>query len=173
MRFLRLPRFVPVLGGLVAVVAATPSAFASPPTDLSPLGPTTLPACTASAPDTKGAHICWVIPLRPGWQASTGEWIVVRVGDLEPSQSLCEQMQASVVATLTLDGQSLPVDTIGCQGSDSDGWFVDWRALSTPLTPGDHTFSASWYFTTTVDGIGTAGQTAVFPTRTLTVMPNG
>src|SRR5436189_2413305 len=173
MRFLRLPRFVPVLGGLVAVVAATQSALATPPTDLSPLGPATLPACTTTAPDTKGAHICWVTPIRPGWQASTGEWIVVRVGDLEPSQSICAQMQASVVTTLTLDGQSLPVDTIACEGSDSAGWFVDWRALSTPLTPGDHTFSASWYFTTTVDGIGTAGQTAVFPTRTLTVMPNG
>jgi hypothetical protein len=172
MRSLRLAKPALALLVSVAAIVAVHGAAASPPTDLAPLGPT-LPSCTASAPDVSGAHVCWVIPIRPGWQASTGEWIVVRIGDLEPTQSLCEQMQASVVATLTLDGQSLPVDTIPCHGSDANGWFVDWRALSPPLPPGEHPFSASWYFTATVDGIGTAGQTAVFPTQTLTVIPQG
>jgi len=167
------PRRVFVLIASLAAFAVSAGASASPPSDQLPLGPSSLPSCTASAPDTQGAHICWVTLLRGGWQASTGEWIVVRVGDLEPTQSLCEQMQASVVATITLDGQSLPVDTIPCQGSDADGWFVDWRALSQPRIPGTHTFSASWYFTATVDGIAPAGYTATFGPQALIVMPQG
>src|SRR2546427_7567719 len=116
MRRSRLSRMVPALIGVLSVIAATQSAFASPPSDLVPLGPS-LPSCAAGAPDTSGAHQCWVTPLRAGWQASTGEWIVVRVADAEavdPSnpdaaRNLCEQLQASIVATITLDGQSLPV----------------------------------------------------------------
>jgi hypothetical protein len=157
---------------LVGALVFGTEALASPPSDLVPLGPS-LPSCNATAPDTSGAHQCWVTPLRGGWQASTGEWIVVRVGDLEATQSLCAQMQASVVATITLDGQSLPVDTIACQLRDDGTWFVDWRALSVPLTPGTHTFTASWYFTQSVDGIASAGQTSQFPTQTLTVIPQG
>jgi hypothetical protein len=106
------PRRVSVLIVTLAAFAVSAGASASPPSDLRPLGPSSLARCTASAPDQQGAHICWVTPLRGSWQASTGEWIVVRVGDFESTQSLCEQMQASVVATLTLDGQSLPVDTM-------------------------------------------------------------
>jgi hypothetical protein len=168
---------VAVLIASIAFVAVIQTAAASPPTDLAPLGPL-LPNCDSAAPDTHGAHICWVVPLQPSWQASTGEWIVVRANP-GAAQSLCEQMQASVVATITLDGQSLPVDTIPCvlhpspDPTQPDVWRVDWRALSPPLTPGEHTFSASWFFTTTVDGNGTAGQTATFPTSTLTVMPQG
>src|SRR5438445_1791247 len=178
-------RQILVLVASVAVFAISSIASASAPTDLAPLGPL-LPSCTASAPDTGGAHICWVTPLRPGWQASTGEWIVVRVGDAEavdPSnpdaaKTLCEAFQAAIVATITLDGQSLPVDTIPCElhpgsGGNSDVWFVDWRALSQPLTPGQHTFSASWFFTQTVSGVANAGDTSVFPTQTLTVIPKG
>ena len=185
-RGFRPSRLVPVLIASIAFVAVIQTAAASPPTDLAPLG-ALLPNCVAGAPDTQGAHICWVTPLRPSWQASTGEWIVVRIGDAEPvdpanpgaAQSLCEQMQASVVATITLDGQSLLVDTIPCAFRPSPDptspavWFVDWRALSPPLTPGEHTFSANWFFTTTVDGNGNAGQTVTFPTSTLTVMPQG
>ena len=175
-------RQILVLVASVAVFAISSIASASAPTDLAPLGPL-LPSCTASAPDTGGAHICWVTPLRPGWQASTGEWIVVRLGDAEPvdpanpdaAKTRCAQLQASIVATITLDGQSLPVDTIPCElhPGSPDVWFVDWRALSHPLTPGEHTFTVSWYFTQTVDGVANAGDTSVFPTRTLTVIPQG
>ena len=172
MRSLSIHRPV-VLVVAAAALAAGSVASSAPPSDLRPLGPGSLATCTASAPDTRGAHICWVTPLRGGWQASTGEWIVVRVGDLERTQSRCEQMQASVVATVTLDDESLPVDTIPCEGSDADGWFVDWRALSQPLTPGTHTFSESWYFTTTVDGIATAGDTVTFGPRAISVVPQG
>src|SRR5207253_3223266 len=85
-------------GHLIEFVGVIQTAAASPPTDLTPLGPL-LPSCSSGAPDTHGAHICWVVPLRPSWQASTGEWIVVRIGDSEPvdpanpgaAQSLCEQ----------------------------------------------------------------------------------
>ena len=66
--------------GPLAAFAFTAVASASPPSDQRPLGPS-LPSCTASAPDTGGAHICWATPLRGGWQASTGEWIVMRTGD--------------------------------------------------------------------------------------------
>jgi hypothetical protein len=130
------------------------------------------PFCTSSAPDTSGAHMCNVVPIRTGWQASTGEWIVVRLGWTD-TQTACEQMQASVGATNTLDGVSLPVEMVPCQQIGTDQWHVDWRSLSQPLTPGDHTFTVSWYFTQTVDGVASAGQTFQFPTQTLTVMPNG
>jgi len=178
-------RHLVVLIASIAVFAGSSIAAASPPTDLAPLGPS-LPSCVAGAPDTSGAHICWVVPLRPGWQASTGEWIVVRLGDAEPvdaanpdaAQTLCEQLQASIVPRITLDGQSLPVDTIPCElhpgtNGNPDVWFVDWRALSQPLTPGEHTFTVSWHYTQTVPGIANAGDTTVFPTQTLTVIPQG
>lgn len=164
--------FLSLLAALVAFLALGSVASATPPSDLVPVGPS-LPACMSTASDTSGAHQCFVAPRFPGWQASTGEWIVVRLGDLEPTQSLCLQMQASVVATNTLDGQSLPVDTIPCHQIGTDQWFVDWRSLSTPLMPGDHTFTVSWYFTQTVDGIANAGQTWQFPTQMLTVIPQG
>lgn len=185
MRSPRLSRIVPAFIAPLAVIAATQSGWASAPSDLVPLGPS-LPTCTATAPDTRGAHICWVTPLRPGWLASTGEWIVVRLGDAEPidlanpdaARTLCEELQASIVATITLDGQSLPVDTIPCElhagtNGNPDVWFVDWRALSQPLTPGEHTFTVSWYFTQTVNGVANAGDTSVFPTQTLTVVQQG
>jgi len=126
------------------------------------------------------------VPLRPGWQASTGEWIVVRLGDAETvdpanpdaAKQLCEELQASIVATITLDGQSLPVSTIPCElhpGNDGnpDVWFVDWRALSQPLTPGGHTFTVSWFYRQTVPGVANAGDTAAFPTQTLMVIRQG
>jgi hypothetical protein len=182
------PRLSRILSGLIAtlaLIAAPQSVLASPPNDLVPLGPS-LPSCTANAPDTGGAHICWVTPLRPGWQASTGEWIVVRLGNAltvdsanpEAAQTLCEELQAAIVATITLDGQSLAVDTIPCElhpgsSGNPDVWFVDWRALSHPLTPGGHTFSVSWLYTQTVPGVANAGDMVVFPTQTLTVIPQG
>ncbi len=185
---MRSPRLSPIVAGLIAalaLIAAPQGALASPPSDLGPLGPS-LPSCVAGAPDTRGAHICWVTPLRPGWQASTGEWIVVRLGNAAPvdpanpgaAKTLCEELQASIVATITLDGQSLAVDTISCElhpGStgNPDVWFVDWRALSQPLTPGEHTFTASWFFTQTVTGFANAGDTSVFPTQTVTVIHQG
>jgi hypothetical protein len=186
MQVVRLSRIAPGFVAVILSIAATQTALASPPSDLVPLGPSTLPPCAAGAPDTTGAHICWVVPLRPGWQASTGEWIVVRLGDAEPvdpanpggAKTLCEQMEASIVATITLDGQSLPVDTVPCElrpgnNGNPDIWFVDYRGLSNPLTPGGHTFTVSWFFTQTVPGVANAGHTAVFPTQTLTVMPKG
>ena len=182
------PRLSRIVSGLIATLAlmAVPqSVLASPPNDLLPLGPS-LPSCTANAPDTQGAHICWVTPLRSGWQASTGEWVVVRVGNAEPvdpanpegAQTLCEVLQGAIVATITLDGQSLPVDTIPCElhpGSNGnpDVWFVDWRALGQPLAPGEHAFTVSWIYTQTVPGVANAGDTAAFPTQTLTVIQHG
>jgi hypothetical protein len=183
MRSHRLSLLVLALVFLVAAIAVAQTASASPPSDLGPLGPPpNVPNCTPGAPDTKGAHICWVTPLRPGWQASTGEWIVIRVGDasdVDPAnpgaaQARCEQLQASVVATITLDGQSLPVDTIPCEFQPQAGrWFVDFRALTHPLPPGEHTFSESWFFTTTVPGVANAGETWTFPTQKVTVVPQG
>src|SRR6266516_6035545 len=112
---MRVPQLSRIVAGFIAalaVVAPTQSVLASPPSDLVPLGPS-LPSCNVGAPDTRGAHICWVTPLRPGWQASTGEWIVVRVGnaaEVDPSNPdaakvLCAQLQSSVVATITLDAE--------------------------------------------------------------------
>jgi len=184
MRFPQLSWIVAGSMAALAVVAPTQSVLASPPSDLVPLGPS-LPSCNVGAPDTRGAHICWVTPLRPGWQASTGEWIVVRLGDAEAvdpanpdtAKTRCEELQASIVATITLDGESLPVDTIPCElhpgNGNPDVWFVDWRALSQPLTPGEHTFTVSWYFTQTVNGFANSGDTSVFPTQTLMVIPQG
>ena len=75
--------------------------------------------------------------------------------------------------TITIDGNSLPVDNIPCAFStDSNAWITDWRALSHPLPKGDHAIVETLLFTTAVDGIFTAGQT-ITASGTLTVVQNG
>jgi hypothetical protein len=167
-------RFLVVSVVMVAVLAAAGAAYASAPTDGGPWPLSTLPDCLTAVPDTSGPHICKVRPAPASgithWQAGTGEWIVVRVGDLEPDQASCLAVQASVVATVTIDDATVPADLFPCQLSGGF-WIVDYRALFHPLAPGDHAVSESWHFTTAASDVP-AGSTITFST-TLTVTPRG
>ena len=160
--------FVLVLGGLGATAA-----FAAPPTDQGPFPLSSVPDCKTGVPDTGGAHICKVRAAVGGsWQAGTGEWIVIRAATGQPTQAACLADQGSIVATITIDGKSLPVDTIPCAFDAGSGlWFVDYRALSHPLPKGNHAISESWYFTIDANGVP-AGATFTF-TATLTVSNPG
>jgi len=157
-----------VLGGLGATAA-----FASPPSDQGPFPLSSVPDCKTGAPDTGGAHICKVrVAIGGNWQAGTGEWIVVRLANGLDTQAKCLSDQASIVATITIDGTSLPVDVISCAfNADSGLWFVDYRALSQPLPKGEHAISESFYYTTDSNGV-TAGTTETF-TATLAVSNPG
>lgn len=156
---------VAVLMALTGLVV-TGVAYATPPSDQGPSPLATVPDCKAPVADTGGAHICKVRAVLGGnWQAGTGEWIVVRAGSGSDTQAACLADEATIVATITIDGKNLPVDTISCAFVAAfGGWFVDWRALSHPLPKGDHAIVETWY----VGGVAVA----TFP-ATLTVSNPG
>jgi hypothetical protein len=158
---------------VLAVLWAAQLVYASPPSDAGSFPLSAVPDCVATAPDTGGAHICKVRAAVGGqWQAGTGEWIVIRAAKGSTTQAGCLTDTASIVPTITIDGNSLPVDTIPCELNVASGlWFIDYRALSHPLPPGDHAIVESWYFTTN-DGSNLAGTTITF-NATLTVAQHG
>ena len=168
-------RFLPVLIFVLLAGLAATAAFAAPPTDQGSFPLSSVPDCKATVPDNPGgAHICKVRAAAGGeWQAATGEWIVIRSGfapDMpDTTQATCLAYQASIVATIRIDGKNLPVDTIPCEfiGPPSNFWFLDYRALSHPLPPGVHAISVSFVFTTAV-GPNAAGTT-ITDSATLTI----
>jgi hypothetical protein len=108
------------------------------------------------------------------WLASSGEWVVIRAGFYYPddptAQADCQADQASVVATVTIDGKKLPVQTIPCTEGTGDfagDWPLDFRALSHPLTPGVHNIVETLTWTTATSS-APAGFTYTLP-ATLTV----
>lgn len=129
---------------VLAALASTQVAYASPPSDQGTL-PLPMADCAAGAPDTGGAHICKLrIFDTVNWQASTGEWIVVRGGTGEVTLADCLSDQTGVVVTYAINGRTFPADTIPCQDFSAPGapfFFVDWRLLSHPLPPGVYTFT--------------------------------
>jgi hypothetical protein len=172
-------RSVPVLVLFVLVGLGATAAFAAAPTDQGAFPLNSVPDCVAGAPDTGGAHICKVHPFASGpWQASTGEWILVRgaiwaVGG-GADEALCLAIQSSLDVTITIDGNSLPVDNIPCAFDAADGiWVSDWRALSPPLPPGDHQIVQTLVFTTAIPALGISAGSTSTPSATLTVVPNG
>jgi hypothetical protein len=156
----------------LAGLGVTQLASANPPSAAGPFPLASVPDCIATAPDTSGAHICQLHQTSPStpWQAATGEWIVIRNPSGSASQATCLATQASVVATFTLDGDPIPVEVTPC--AETAGlWWVEWRALSHPLPPGDHAVAMSRYYTTAVGGFP-AGASLTFR-ETLTVLPRG
>jgi len=133
--------------------------------------------CLASAPDVglpaqpgsagnEGAfqHLCRAdLPRSETFQASTDEWILFRIGDLESSLADCQAFEANVAIAFALDGQPVAVNHLPCQLRPDGSWFTESRFLSHPLTPGVHMFTAT--FTS-------SGGSATL-TRTVTVTPNG
>ena len=108
-------------------------------------------------------HLCRAdLPRSLTFQASAGEWILFRIGDLETTLADCQAFDANVTVTFALDGQPVDINHLACQ-LRSDGWFTDNRFLSHPLSPGDHVLTAPF---TTSGGSDTL-------TRTVTVSPNG
>jgi len=150
----------------LAGLGATQVASAGSPFDhlSDPVGNPGVPECLADAPNTSGARICKVRPFaRPDWQAETGEWIIVRTAWAVADQAACPSLEA-IVPTYTLDGEVLAIHTTSCQFSPTlDAWQVDFRALSPPLPPGDHSISTTYYFPMDVLG-GPAGTTRTFDT---------
>jgi hypothetical protein len=142
-------RFLPVLAfALLAVLGVVGVASAAPPSDGGSF-PLNLPNCMAGQ-DT--GHICKVSPALASfigqpvtWQATTGQWIVIRLGWADPDPAICSATQASLIVTITLDGRQLPVDTFQCQASNGQ-WVVDYRTLVHPLAPGGHSISVTSYF---------------------------
>jgi hypothetical protein len=143
----------------------------APPTDQGPFPLSSVPDCLTAAPNTGGAHICKVRAAGSiaSWQASIGEWIVIRAAAGENTLADCSADQASIVPTITIDGTSLPVDVTPC-AFHAGAYYVDYRALSHPLPKGDHAISESLYFTT--DAGAPTGTTLTFST-TLTVANKG
>jgi hypothetical protein len=103
------------------------------------------------------------LPQSETFQASTGEWILFRIGDREASLADCQAFVANVAIAFALDGQPVAVNHLPCQLRPDGNWFTDYRFLSHPLTPGVHMFTAT--FTS-------SGGSATL-TRTVTVTPNG
>jgi hypothetical protein len=139
--------------------------------------------CTASAPDvgvtsSDGAfpHICTVALVRPGpYQASTGEWVLFPVNIGGGTKEQCLPIQSSVVVTISLSGQSVPVDTLPCYFGTLGLWSVSYRFLSHPLPAGTYTASLTVvYLSDVFDGVTTtpAGTVQHF-TQTLTVVQHG
>lgn len=162
----------------LAGLGVTGLAYATAPSDQGPFPLTSVPDCLATVPAPPGgAHLCKVHPFAGPtvpWQASTGEWIVIRAGFYYPdpsAQAECQADQASVVATITIDGKNVPVDTIPCTvgtGPYTGYWPLDYRALSHPLTPGVHNIVETLTWTTTTAS-EPAGFTYTLP-ATLTVV---
>jgi hypothetical protein len=162
-----------VMVAAVAALTVAGLAYAAPPSDQGAFPLSSVPDCKTAATDTGGAHICKVRAAVGGaWQASVGEWIVVRAGTGDPNPAVCQSIQAGAVVTITIDGNALPVDLIPCAFSPALGvFFVDWRALSQPLTPGVHNIVETWSFPN--GALGIPPGTVITFTPTLTVGPNG
>jgi hypothetical protein len=134
--------------------------------------------CIASVPDialpaqpgssvNDGAfpHICGVnMPQQGPLQATTGEWIMFRVGDQESTLADCLVFEANVTVSFALDGKPVDVNHLPCQLlPDGTAWRTDYRFLSHPLSPGVYVVTAT--FTS-------SGGSFTF-TRTITVIPQG
>jgi len=142
--------------------------------------------CTASAPDvgvtsSDGAfpHICTVALVRhEAYQASTGEWILFVVDIGGGTREECLPIQPSVVVTIRLSGQPVPVDTLPCHfrtGPPGPGWSVSYRFLSHPLPAGNYTASLTVVVLSDISDLGTtirAGTVLSF-TQTLSVIQHG
>ena len=172
-------RVTMVLSSLAAasalIVGALPAAADS--RDIDSLG-VPFQQCVASAPDiavpaqagsslNDGAfpHICGVnMPQQGPLQASTGEWIMFRVGDQELTLANCQSFETNVTVSFALDGKPVDVNHLPCQLTpDGTMWRTDYRFLSHPQSPGVYVVTAT--FTD-------SGGNFTF-TRNLTVIPQG
>jgi hypothetical protein len=171
-------RATALLSSLIAasalIVAALPAAADTRDIDslAVPVG-----ECLASAPDVglpsqpgsslnEGAfpRICRAdIPRSNTFQASTGEWILFRIGDLEFTLADCQSFEKNVIVSFALDGHPVDINHLPCQVRPDGTWFTDNRFLSHPLSPGVHVLTATF----TSPG---ASETL---TRTVTVTPQG
>jgi len=172
---MRASSFVSMLFAAGALVATAAPAAA----DIRDIDSLAVPvgACRAAAPDiglaaqpgtgvNDGAfpHICRAdIPQAIPFQASTGEWILFRIGDLEATQAACQQFSDSVTISYSLDGQPVNSDILPCQQRPDGSWFIDYRFLSHPLPPGVHTLTVTF---TTAGG-------SVTLQRSVDIVPKG
>ena len=169
-------RLAPVMFSACALLAIA-SPAAADVRDVDSLG-VPVGACLAAAPDVAlppdpgsgvndGAfpHLCVAaLPRAVAFQASTGEWILFRIGDSESTLAGCQSFESNVTVSFSLDGQAVGVDVLPCQFRPGPGdYFVDYRFLSHPLAPGAHTLIATFASTSGTDAL----------TRTIAVLPEG
>jgi hypothetical protein len=99
------------------------------------------PICPQEAPGGPTCMINMPAPYAPDgsttYQASARDYVLIRIGDQEPTQADCLKWQNSSTVSITLDGSSVPVHVISCSPYGAS-WRVDYRYLSPPLTPGTH-----------------------------------
>ena len=161
-------RIATLVVALMAVLGVSVASAACGPFDQfsAPVGNPGVPDCLPAAPNTGAPRVCKLLPFAsPSWQADLGEWVVVRTAWAH--ESSCAAL-AAIVPSFTLDGDSLSVKQSACEFNANLGlWQVDFRAVSPPLAPGDHTITTSFFFPQDVIG-GPAGTTSTF-TTTLTV----
>jgi hypothetical protein len=99
----------------------------------------------------------------PVWVASTGEWMLFRVGDVNTFAE-CQATTADVSVAYTLDGEPVDSYVAPCQLRPDGFWLVDFRFLSGPLEAGVHTVTATWTSTSHFN---------FFLSQSITVMANG
>jgi hypothetical protein len=153
----RLPVSLVLILAALASAVIVAQALATPPSDAGFPRPA---PCLGPANTTGGASVCAVNPFGDvPWKASTGEWVVIALGNqffddpvseggsgsLAQALADCQAFKAAVVTHIYLDGKSRSIDVIGCSlTADAHGYQVDTRTLVSPLKAGAHTFSATW-----------------------------
>lgn len=171
-------RATPVISSLLAAAALVAAALpaAADGRDIESLA-VPVGECLASAPDVglpsqprsatnEGAfpHICRAdIPRSLTFQASTGEWILFRIGDSEASLADCQSFEATFTVSFTLDGQPVESIHLPCQLRTGGDWFTDYRLLSHPLASGVHVLAVTF--------ASAGGDTTL--TRSVSVFPKG
>ena len=108
------------------------------------------PPLCLGAPDPS-LPVCQARFFGTQWQALTSQSILFRIGDIEASRADCEAFLDATTITFAIDGESVPVTTIGCRYVSRPidnlpttfvgNWGTDFRYLSEPgqLAPGAHT----------------------------------
>lgn len=185
---MRIPRWfaVPFVGVAVAVTTAPVLADARDIDGDAPLLCKTTfqdvpipPAPGTGVNDGAFAHVCTVGLFGGTWQASTGEWIVFRIGWGTATEQQCLDFAPNVTVTLLFQGSPVQFDTVPCfqRPFPPFGWATQFRFLSHPLAAGEYTASFRFEFNAAVsDGSFTYPAGLViqpqFPAR-LTVAPGG
>ena len=134
------------------------------------------PAPGTSSNDGAFPHFCTVGLLGGSWQASTGEWTLLRIGWGTDTEQDCKAFLANVTVTILFQGSPVAFDTTPCQQKPF-GWVTQSRVLMHPLQPGSYSATFIFVFNAAVfDGSNTfpAGFVIQPPSpSTLTVVPQG
>lgn len=91
-------------------------------------------------------------------QAPSSARVLFRGGWSDPRQESCVQFANGATVTITVDGATVATTVVPCQfvaavfGACANQWRYDVRFLSQPLSPGNHTATATFHFNAAVSG---------------------